>query len=201
MFNQWIERLDRRVERFQQHLQAATGSTSTPPTTTASAAHSPPQPTSITTTTSLNLHEVTLLTAPQFALPSNIKTPIKVLDVYDGDTLTAAIELFPSRFHSFSIRLLGVDTPEMRPPKPKPGREDEVRRAKEAKAYLEKLILGKVVWAEFAGSEKYGRQLATLYLSENGRKTVNDMIIQNGHGKAYDGGARRGIEDFDGLEE
>ena len=98
---------------------------------------------------------------------------------------------------------MGVDTPEMRPAKNKTGRDDEIRRAKASKEYLEGLVLGKVVWAEFAGSEKYGRQLATLYLTENGRKTVNEMIVEKGHGVAYHGGARRGIdfEEFEEMEE
>ncbi|KAJ3037077.1 hypothetical protein HDV00_002081 [Rhizophlyctis rosea] len=198
MFNQWLERFDRRVDRFQNFVHSAAGSSgpSAPPPTQTSATA-----TTTATTTLLTLHDVTITTAPQFALPSNIKTPVKILDVYDGDTLTAAIELFPGRFHSFSIRLLGVDTPELRPPRNKPGREDEIQRAKAAKAYLANLVLDKVVWAKFHGSEKYGRQLATVWLEENGMKTVNEMIIKAGHGYAYDGGARRGLKEDDEMEE
>ena len=38
----------------------------------------------------------------------------RVVDIYDGDTITIVAESSPRQFHQFKIRLMHIDTPEMR---------------------------------------------------------------------------------------
>ena len=52
-------------------------------------------------------------TTPQFKLQATC--PCKVLDCYDGDTVTVALQLGDGRLARFTVRLLGIDTPERRP--------------------------------------------------------------------------------------
>ena len=73
----------------------------------------------------------------------NIKA-CKVIKVYDGDTITVATKLhetFP--VHRFSVRLSGIDTPELRA-----SNENEKKRAYIAKKYLEDKILNQTVVVE-----------------------------------------------------
>jgi endonuclease YncB( thermonuclease family) len=143
------------------------------------------------------LSSLTLATAPLFALPTNVPIPAKVLEVYDGDTLTVAVEVFPATFRSFRMRLDGVDTPELHPPLSAPGREKLVAAAQAARRYLHGLVADAVVFIVISGVEKYGRQLGRVYLDEEGQpgQCVNDLILVNGFGRHYEGGSRQTNEE------
>ena len=39
--------------------------------------------------------------------------------------------------------------------------------------------------------DKYGRLLGTLFLNEKDTKSVNQIMIDNGHGYKYDGGTKK----------
>jgi len=138
------------------------------------------------------LASLTAAEAPLFSLPTGDPLQAKVLDVYDGDTITVALEVFPGIYRSFRLRLQGIDTPELRPPLSTVGREEVVAFAEAARDYLASLIMGKVVCVNFAGTDKFGRQLGTVYLQENGvlGSCVNDLILQHQFGKEYHGGKR-----------
>ena len=66
----------------------------------------------------------------------------KVIKVYDGDTITIAnkLPIKDSPMYRFSVRLNGIDTPEI-----KSKHETEKKLAKEAKQFLSNIILGKIV--------------------------------------------------------
>lgn len=49
---------------------------------------------------------------------------VRVVDVYDGDTIKVVMEVYPGRFHRVDLRLCGIDTCEMTSKDP-----DEKRRA------------------------------------------------------------------------
>ena len=78
---------------------------------------------------------------------TEFKFPIKggrVIKVYDGDSLTIASKLSQSdsELYRFSVRLNGVDTPEM---KGKDVTEEEKDAAKNARDFVANLVLNKFV--------------------------------------------------------
>lgn len=108
----------------------------------------------------------------------------QVIKVYDGDTITVAAQLpySESPYYKFSVRLTGIDAPEM-----KGSSEDERAAAQRAQKALEDFILNKTVRLENRRQEKYGRLLADVYL---GDIHINQWLLDNGHAKAYDGGKK-----------
>jgi len=84
-----------------------------------------------------------------------------VIKVYDGDTITIAAKLpyEKSELYRFSVRLNGIDAPEI-----KGKTEDEKNAAHISQKALEKLILHKHVILKNTNTEKYGRILADVYL-------------------------------------
>ena len=102
----------------------------------------------------------------------------KVIEVYDGDTITIAAyesgELF-----QFQVRLIGIDTPEKRTKD-----ENEKLVALIAKMFLEELLLYKTVQLKNIGMDKYGRILANVYFEDN---DVSSLLISNRLGVPYFG--------------
>lgn len=111
-------------------------------------------------------------------------TTCKVVKVYDGDTITIASKLYPeSPIYRFSVRLRGIDTPEIRT-----NNENERLRALAAKRFVESKTLNKIVMLEDVKTEKYGRLLADVYL-DNGI-CLNELLIESGFAVKYDGGKK-----------
>ena len=79
----------------------------------------------------------------------------------------------------FSVRLNGIDTPEM-----KSKHEWEKICARQAKDFLSTKILGKIVELRDVKNEKYGRVLATVYLND---KNINQLMIDKKHAIPYYG--------------
>ena len=69
---------------------------------------------------------------PLFSLEDKVKL-CKVVNVYDGDTCKVVFRL-NNQIHRWNIRMDGYDTPEMRPSKSKPNRDEEIKAAKAAKS-------------------------------------------------------------------
>ena len=86
-----------------------------------------------------------------------------VIKVYDGDTITIAAKLpyEKSELYRFSVRLNGIDAPEI-----KGKTEDEKNAAHISQKALEKLILHKNVILKNTNTEKYGRILADVYCDD-----------------------------------
>lgn len=108
----------------------------------------------------------------------------KVIKVYDGDTITIAAKL-PNTLgpiYRFSVRLLGIDSPEI-----KGSTFKEKELAIISRNILFQLIMGKIVYLRNVSMEKYGRILADVYL---GDLHVNDWMIKNGYAIPYDGGTK-----------
>ena len=122
----------------------------------------------------------------------------KVLSIYDGDTLTIGINVW-GQYLKTKIRMYGYDSPEMKPKLDVKNREDEIKKAHEAKDYLKDLIGDtNMVWIKFMKFDKYGRALANLYKTKTGccmskdlEKSINAIMIENGHGYAYFGGTKK----------
>ena len=115
--------------------------------------------------------------------------PIKggrVIKVYDADTITIASKLpyDDSPMYRLSVRLNGIDTPEM---KGKGVSDEEKEAAKHARDFVSNLVLNKVVRLENIESEKYGRILADVYI---GDKHLNNLLLQERYAVKYDGGTK-----------
>jgi len=108
----------------------------------------------------------------------------RVIKVYDGDTITIAAKLpfKESPLFRLSVRLNGIDTPEI-----KGKNEDEKHAAKACREAISKLVLNKYIQLKNIQSEKYGRILADVYVDQ---LHINDWLIQERYAVKYDGGTK-----------
>lgn len=107
-----------------------------------------------------------------------------ITSVYDGDTCTANIDLGFKFYHNgLKLRLANIDAPEVR--------GDTLLAGQQSREFLRDLILNKevIVMTEKDSTEKYGRYIAHIYLTqEDGTYMyVNEQIVLAGHAiyKAY----------------
>ena len=114
----------------------------------------------------------------------------RVIKVYDGDTITIAAKLpfDNSPLYRLSVRLNGIDTPEI-----KGKTEDEKIAAKQVKDALSVLILNKRVNLKNIQTEKYGRILADVYIGE---LHINKWLITEKYAVKYDGGTKKSPESW-----
>ena len=115
----------------------------------------------------------------------------KVVKVYDGDTFTLAAKLpnTSGPVYRFTVRLNGIDTPEI---KGKTTTEKEL--AKRARDALHAVIMNKIVVLKNVTTEKYGRLLAEVYVDET--FCVNEYMITNKFAVKYDGGTKERPDDW-----
>lgn len=116
--------------------------------------------------------------------------PIKggrVIKVYDADTITIASKLpyDESPLYRLSVRLNGIDTPEM---KGKDVSFEEKEAAKAAREFVYNLVFNKFVRLENIESEKYGRILADVYI---GDIHLNELLLKERYAVKYDGTTKR----------
>jgi endonuclease YncB( thermonuclease family) len=115
--------------------------------------------------------------------------PIKggrVIKVYDADTITIVSKLpyNESPMYRLSVRLNGIDTPEI---KGKGVLDEEKEAAKQAQEFVSNLVLNKYVILDNIASEKYGRILADVYI---GDIHLNNLLLKERHAVKYDGGTK-----------
>jgi len=115
--------------------------------------------------------------------------PIKggtVIKVYDGDTITIASKLpyNSSPLYRFSVRLNGIDTPEI---KGLNVTDEEKEAAKQARDFVSNLVLHKYIKLENIKNEKYGRILADVYIDD---LHLNELLIKERYAVKYDGGTK-----------
>jgi len=100
-----------------------------------------------------------------------------VRKVYDGDTITVDIDLgFDMILRNQKIRLLGINTPEVR------GKEREAGLA--SRNALRERIGNKwiIIKTQQDKKGKYGRWLGTLFIEE---ENVNEWLIKEGLAEVY----------------
>jgi micrococcal nuclease len=111
-----------------------------------------------------------------------------VLDrVIDGDTVDATIDLGFDTWKKTRIRFYGINTPESRTrdlEEKKRGLAAKDRLIEILKANDNKFVL------KSHGVGKYGRCLGELYVETLGEVSVQQTLINEGHGVAYFGGKR-----------
>lgn len=121
--------------------------------------------------------------------------PAKVLNVYDGDTITVVFMLnFKTPFR-INIRVHGIDAPEL---KGKGVSDMEKRAAKTVQEYVERLLLNKVVPICIVGWDKYGgRVVADVYIRDYKKKcrdygeTLSELLIKKRYAKEYTGKVKK----------
>jgi len=101
----------------------------------------------------------------------------KIIDVYDGDTVTAVVDLGFLHYQEMKLRLYGIDTPELRGAEKIEGRK--VRDIVRGKILDERVTIKS--YKDKQG--KYGRYLATIILDDG--LNLNQWLIDNGHAKPY----------------
>lgn len=142
-------------------------------------------------------------TTPHFSLNGQ-KLWGRVVSLYDGDTLTIALNVF-SGVYKFSVRMSGIDTCEI-----KSKCEKNKELAKNARSRLLSLITEKdisetcawndrrkinnilnkgmyFVWVECCDFDKYGRLLANIYLNDKSSESFSSVLIKEKLAYKYEG--------------
>lgn len=114
----------------------------------------------------------------------NWKMWMKIDSVYDGDTVVVLC-LFHRKLVKWRCRLMHFDAPELRTKN-----SDEKEAAIRAREFLKTLLPTGFVYQTCHGLDKYGRLLIDFRCVKSKLK-VSDVMIQNGHGYAYDGGQKQ----------
>lgn len=114
----------------------------------------------------------------------------KVLRVIDGDSVEADVDLGFKIHQTMTLRLYGINAPELHAADPLPGRT--------AQDFLKTLVEGKdvTIRTHKDKTEKYGRMLAEIWVGilltglPNDLDSVNTKMIGNGFAVPYFGGKR-----------
>ncbi len=120
------------------------------------------------------------VTAPAYVYRCRIEKPE---DVYDGDTVTVTIDLgFNIDFGELTLRLHGIDAPEMRGPEKIEGRKsrDWLRERLAGREFIVQTIRDR--------KGKYGRYLAIIWIDGI---NVNEEMVQLGLAEKRDYDRRR----------
>mgnify|MGYP006076607521 CR=1 FL=1 len=129
---------------------------------------------------------------------NNKKFYCKVIDIYDGDTITIAVQL-NKKIYKYKVRMYGYDSPEMKPRLNNPDRDAIIIQAKKAKSVISELILNKIVVIHIQPQtwDKYGRLLGTIYSKiipgltmKSYNLNINEYMIEKGYGYPYYGGTK-----------
>ena len=113
----------------------------------------------------------------------------KIVKVYDGDTCTCEIDLGFNITRKVKIRLVGINTPEIRTKD-----LEEKKAGYKSRDWLAERILNKKVLLHTAKQGKFGRWLGTIWTlkqeSPNFENSYNKEMISEGLAKEYWGGKR-----------
>tara|TARA_Y100000389_G_scaffold128625_1_gene126065 strand:+ start:789 stop:1316 length:528 start_codon:yes stop_codon:yes gene_type:complete len=106
-----------------------------------------------------------------------------VIRCYDGDTITIVSDPY-GKACRFTVRISGLDTPELR------GRSSLEQSAGEiVRDELRKMISNKYVRIKTHGNDKYGRLLVDIWL-DNDSESINKWLLDNKYALPYDGGKK-----------
>jgi len=112
-------------------------------------------------------------------------------NIYDGDTFSVLFD-YNGELIKYKCRCMGYDSPEMKPSLSNENRIHEKELAHKAKDRLEELLNKhhtKLIKIECLDFDKYGRLLVNVWNMVD-IKMINDIMIEEGHGKPYLGGTK-----------
>ena len=118
----------------------------------------------------------------------------KPCHIYDGDTFSICW-IWKDEPIKYRCRCLGYDAPEMKPAMSNPNRENEQILAKKSKDRFKELLNANpngLIKVECGDFDKYGRILVTIW-NDIEQKSINQIMIDEGHGKIYDGGSKKNL--------
>lgn len=124
----------------------------------------------------------TLPCQAQEAIPGPLQA--LVTGVYDGDTMTVRVRTWIGQTVEAHVRVVGVDTPEIRG-----GCREEIQLARQARASTAEWI-GKIVVLSEIRPDKYGNRVLAR-VTANG-EDLAERLIRLGLGRPYGGGRRLG---------
>ena len=105
-----------------------------------------------------------------FSSDTNAKLPTTIIkSCYDGDTCTT--------IDGEKIRLACIDTPELK------GKKADPIAAREARDFLNNLVINEEVSIKRITKDRYGRTVAELFKDEI---NVQELIVDKGYGKIYE---------------
>lgn len=114
-----------------------------------------------------------------------IHAPARVLSVYDGDTVKVEAAMWPGLTWKGSVRVDGVDTPELR------GKcEGEKQKARAARDFVRERVGKRVMLLNVKKGKYAGRVVARVRLADG--TDLTELLIRSRHGRPYNGGRRQG---------
>ena len=122
---------------------------------------------------------------PLFSLNGKTFTA-KVVDVYDGDTITVVFKVF-NQYYKWNCRIMHVDTPEI-----KTKNKIEKERGIFVRNKLKDLLLNKIIniYCSDKNEDKYGRLLIEFNVPDTKIK-IHDWLINNNYAKPYEGNTKQ----------
>ena len=107
-----------------------------------------------------------------------------VTGAYDGDTISVEADLWPDLTWTGSVRVLGIDTPEIQ------GECDREKRwAVASRNYVRNLLIDETIILTGIENDKYGSRVLAEVRLEDGR-LLSNLMLEGNYGRAYDGGER-----------
>ena len=137
----------------------------------------------------------------------------KIVEMYDGDTCKIVlVNQNHNQLEKYNCRLLGLDTPEMKPPLSKENRMDEIMNAHRCRNRLLQLVTDcscdidtkiakkeciellnantKIIRVKCFEFDKYGRLLVELFPDNVSDQSANQILVNENYAKMYDGGTK-----------
>jgi endonuclease YncB( thermonuclease family) len=110
--------------------------------------------------------------------------PAEIVEVIDGDTVKLRAHIWLGQEVEISVRLAGIDTPELR------GDCDAERHlALQARDYLATLLAGATVSLRDVAYDKYGGRVVAQ-VSDAAGHDLGTALVAAGYARLYDGGKR-----------
>lgn len=109
----------------------------------------------------------------------------RIVDVYDGDTITVIISPKAGDFIKLSIRIIGIDTPEIRTKN-----ADEKQAAILIRDNIRSFLMNKICWLDIECYDKYGgRMVGDIYIDSTSK--LSTYNLEKGFAKPFTGKTKK----------
>lgn len=123
---------------------------------------------------------------PEFSL-DGMTCLCKVVDVYDGDSIKVVF-FVNNILYRWSLRLFGINTPELRPSRSIENRDEIIQKAKESRDFLKNELekYDNMIYIKCHDFDKYGRVLAEIFPNKTLDYSFNQMLLDTNHAVVYE---------------